>query len=144
MTKNILFILIATFLMFFTFTNSSAEDEKHLMEYYQNGQATELPSMNIDGVHAYINDMIFTNDPVSPVVCGLFRMEKGAPLEYTYTYDDVKIILEGEMTVSEEGGKTVDAKPGDIFLYREGAKVTFSSNSSGLGFYCGQRAADEL
>lgn len=70
--------------------------------------------------------------------------KKCAPLEYTYTYDDVKIILEGEMTVSEEGGETVEAKPGDIFLYREGAKVTFSSNSSGLGFYCGQRAADEF
>ncbi|MBT8112749.1 MAG: DUF861 domain-containing protein [Gammaproteobacteria bacterium] len=51
--------------------------------------------------------------------------KKCAPLEYTYTYDDVKIILEGEMTVSEEGGETVDAKPGDIFLYREGAKVHF-------------------
>ncbi|NNC67267.1 MAG: DUF861 domain-containing protein [Gammaproteobacteria bacterium] len=144
MTNNILIIFIATFLMFFTFINSSAEDEKHLMEYYKNGQATELPSMNITGINAYLKDMIFTNDPDSPVVCGLFRMEKGAPLEYTYTYDDVKIILEGEMTVSEEGGETVEAKPGDIFLYREGAKVTFSSNSSGLGFYCGQRAADEF
>lgn len=137
MTRYTLLIFTAAFLMFFTFTNSSAEDEKHLMEFYQNGQATELPSMNIDGVHAYIKDMIFTNDPDSPVVCGLFRMEIGAPLEYTYTYDDVKIILEGEMTVSEEGGETVEAKPGDIFLYREGAKVTFSSNTSGLGFYCG-------
>lgn len=48
------------------------------------------------------------------------------------------------MTVSEEGGNSIDAKPGDIFLYREGAKVTFSSDSSGLGFYCGQRAADEF
>ena len=80
MTNNILIIFTATFLMFFTFTNSSAEDEKHLMEYYKNGQATELPSMNITGINAYLKDMIFTNDPDSPVVCGLFRMEKGEKL----------------------------------------------------------------
>ncbi len=114
------------------------------MKYYQNGQATELPSMDIDGVNAFIKNIVFTNDPDSPIVCGIFRIEKGAPLEYTYTYDDVKIILEGEMTISEEGGATIEAKPGDIFLYEEGAKITFASNSSGLGFYCGQRAADEL
>ena len=143
MYKYILLIFVAASLSF-AFATSADEGKKELMEFYQNGQDTELPSMEIDGVHAYIKDMIFTNDPDSPVVCGLFRMEKGTPLVYTYTYDDVKIILEGEMTVSEEGGATVDAKPGDIFLYREGAKVTFSSKSSGLGFYCGQRAADEL
>jgi ethanolamine utilization protein EutQ (cupin superfamily) len=100
--------------------------------------------MDIDGVNAYLKDMVFTNDPDSPVVCGFFRMEKGAPLEYTYTYDDIKIILEGEMTVSEENGKTIEAKPGDVFLYKKGAKITFASNSSGLGFYCGQRAAEDL
>lgn len=144
MHKSNLLFFVATLAMLFGFTNSSAEDQKQLMEFYQDGQSTELPSMEIDGVHAYIKDMIFTNDPDSPMVCGMFRMEKGAPLEYTYTYDDIKIILEGEMTVSEEGGKTVEAKPGDIFLYREGAKVTFTSNTSGLGFYCGQRSADEL
>jgi len=144
MTKINLLYLAATVFVFFILTNSSANDENSLMKYYKNGQATELPSMDIDGVNAFIKDVVFSNDPDSPIVCGLFRMEKGAPLEYIYTYDDVKIILEGEMTISEEGGATIEARPGDIFLYKEGAKVTFASNSFGLGFYCGQRSADEL
>lgn len=144
MTKINLLYLAATVFVFFILTNSSANDENSLMKYYKNGQATELPSMDNDGVNAFIKDVVFSNDPDSPIVCGLFRMEKGAPLEYTYTYDDVKIILEGEMTISEEGGATIEAWPGDIFLYKEGAKVTFASNSSGLGFYCEQRSADEL
>lgn len=144
MTKINLLYLAATVFVFFILTNSSANDENSLMKYYKNGQATELPSMDIDGVNAFIKDVVFSNDPDSPIVCGLFRMEKGAPLEYTYTYDDVKIILEGEMTISEEGGATIEARPGDIFLYKEGAKVTFASNSFGLGIYCGQRSADEL
>ena len=144
MTNNILIIFIATFLMFFTFTNSSAEDEKHLMEYYKNGQATELPSMNITGINAYLKDMIFTNDPDSPVVCGLFRMEKGAPLTYTYTYDEAKIIIEGEMTIAEEGGEVFVAVAGDIIYFAKGATITFTSKSYGIGFICGQRAVDEF
>jgi len=110
MTKINLLYLAATVFVFFILTNSSANDENSLMKYYKNGQATELPSMDIDGVNAFIKDVVFSNDPDSPIVCGLFRMEKGAPLEYTYTYDDVKIILEGEMTISEEGGQLL--KPG--------------------------------
>lgn len=79
MAKIFLLTFQVAFLMFFAFTNSSAENENNLMEYYQSGQTTKLPSMNVDGVNAYLKDMIFTNDPDSPVVCGLFRMEKGAP-----------------------------------------------------------------
>jgi ethanolamine utilization protein EutQ (cupin superfamily) len=26
---------------------------------------------------------------------GLYRLEKGTPLDYTYSYDEMKIILEG-------------------------------------------------
>ena len=87
---------------------------------------------------------MFSNDPDSPITCGLFRMEKGTELQYTYTYDEAKIILEGEMTISEKDGATIVAKAGDILYFDKGAEMTFASNSSGLGFYCGQRSADEL
>jgi len=118
--------------------------ENNLMKYYENGQATKLQSMNINGVNAFVKDIVFSNDPDSPITCGLFRMEKGKSLQYTYTFDEAKIIVEGEMTISEEGGETVEAKAGDILYFEEGAKMTFTSNSSGLGFYCGQRSAEEL
>ena len=118
--------------------------ENNLMKYYENGQATELPSMDVDDVNAFIKDIVFSNDPDSPITCGLFRMEKGESLHYTYTYDEAKIIVEGEMTISEEGGATVEAKAGDILYFGKGAKMTFSSKSYGLGFFCGQRSAEEL
>lgn len=121
---------------------SNAEDS--LMKYYEKGQATELDSMNTEGINAFIKDIVFSNDPDSPITCGLFRMEKGKSLEYNYTYDEAKIILEGEMTISEEGGDTVEAKAGDIIYIGKGAKMTFSSNSYGLEFYCGQRGGEEL
>ena len=71
-------------------------------------------------------------------------MGKGKSFEYNYTYDEAKMILEGEMTIAEEGGDTVEAKAGDIIYIDKGVKMTFSSNSYGLEFYCGQRGGEEL
>lgn len=136
-----IFTVVLGFLILFI---SSSHAENNLMKYYKNGQATKLESMNVEGVNAFIKDIVFSNDPDSPITCGLFRMEKGNSLQYTYTYDEAKIIVEGEMTISEKDGATVEAKAGDILYFDKGANMTFSSNSSGLGFYCGQRSAEEL
>ena len=136
--------IYTTILMYIFLFIPCGHADSGLMKYYENGQNTKLDSMNVEGVDAFVKDIVFSNDPDSPITCGLFRMEKGKPLQYTYTYDEAKIIVEGEMTISEEGGATVEAKAGDILYFEEGAKMTFSSNSSGLGFYCGQRSAEEL
>jgi len=138
-TAVIIFLLI-----FISYSNAENDVKNNLMKYYEKGQTTELESMNTEGVNAFIKDIVFSNDPDSPITCGLFRMEKGKSLQYNYTYDEAKIILEGEMTISEEGGDTVEAKAGDILYIGKGAKMTFSSNSYGLEFYCGQRAAEAL
>ncbi len=141
--KNFITLLTSLFI-FLVLVSFNSHAGESLMKFHKNGQATELDTMDIEGVNAFIKDIIFSNDPDAPITCGLFRMEKGKPLQYTYTYDEAKIIVEGEMTVSEEGGETVEAKAGDMFYFEEGAKMTFTSNSSGLGFYCGQRSAEEL
>ena len=144
MLKQHTLSIIVSSILFLLLFNSGSHAENIRMKYFENGQATELTSMNLEGVNAFVKDIIFSNDPESPITCGLFRMEKGAPLQYTYTYDEAKIIVEGEMTISEEGGETVTAKAGDMLYFEEGAKITFTSSSTGLGFYCGQRTAEEL
>jgi ethanolamine utilization protein EutQ (cupin superfamily) len=58
---------------------------------------------------------------------------------YTYTYDECKILVEGSMTIEDETGKKVDAKPGDVFFFPNGAKITFTTEDYGLAFYTGQR-----
>lgn len=58
---------------------------------------------------------------------------------YTYTYDECKIIVEGSFTISDETGKSVHAKPGDVFFFPNGAKITFTTDDYGLAFYTGQR-----
>lgn len=51
----------------------------------------------------------------------------------------MKIIVEGSFEISDETGKKVTAKPGDVFFFPSGSKITFSTEDYGLAFYTGQR-----
>lgn len=108
------------------------------MQHIPAAQALQLPSMDIENTNAFLKDLVGNDDKKMPLTCGLFRMEKGQPLTYTYDYDEAKIILEGTMTVSD-GQRTVEAKAGDVLYFPKGATINFSSDSSGLGFICGNR-----
>ena len=103
----------------------------------------ELASMGIEGIEAALSDIV-TSDESAPLTCGLFSLAKSNPLVYTYTYNEAKFIVSGEMTLTEEGGETFHATAGDIIYFDKGAKITFTSDSSGLAFFCGQRAKGDL
>ena len=109
------------------------------MKFFEKAQSQDIASLNIDGINAFLQDTVSSNREDAPITCGFFRMESGNPLEYTYSYDECKIMLEGEMTLVEEGGQTVTLKPGDVVYFDSGTKITFSSESSGTAFYVGQR-----
>lgn len=74
-------------------------------------------------------------NPDKPISAGFYRLEKGTPLVYEYTYDEMKIILEGEFEISDETGQKVTATPGDVFHFPKGAKITFTTPSYGLAFF---------
>ena len=71
----------------------------------------------------------------SPITSGFYRLEKGTPLVYAYTYHEMKIILEGSFDISDEAGNKVHAVPGDVFYFPKGAKITFTTEDYGLAFY---------
>lgn len=79
-------------------------------------------------------------DATAPISCGFYRLEKGDPLVYTYTYHEMKIIVEGSYDIEDETGQKVHAVPGDVFFFPKGAKITFTTDDYGLAFYTGQRA----
>ena len=91
--------------------------------------------------NVYLEDVFSSEDtdPEKAISSGLFRLEKGKELVYTYTYDEMKIILEGDFTISDETGQSVKAVPGDHFYFPKGVKVTFTTETYGLGFFVGQR-----
>ncbi|KAK2765083.1 hypothetical protein FQN54_008782 [Arachnomyces sp. PD_36] len=108
--------------------------------YKPKAQSTFKPPL-IANDNAFLGDIISNDhiDSEKPVSCGFYRLEKGAPLVYTYTYHEMKIILEGEYEISDETGQKVTASPGDVFYFPKGATITFSTPSYGLAFYTGQR-----
>ena len=109
------------------------------MKYFQQAQSNNIASLGIDGINASLEDTVASNNESAPISCGFFKMEAGNPLEYTYSYDECKIMLEGEMTLTEKDGATVNLTPGDVVYFDAGTTITFSSNSSGKAFYVGQR-----
>ncbi|OJJ43056.1 hypothetical protein ASPZODRAFT_154799 [Penicilliopsis zonata CBS 506.65] len=108
--------------------------------YHQAAQSTYKPPL-IANENAFLGDVDSSekDSPEKPISAGFYRLEKGTPLVYTYTYDEMKIILEGEFEISDETGQKVTAKPGDVFYFPAGAKITFTTPSYGLAFYTGQR-----
>ncbi|TKA22847.1 hypothetical protein B0A50_07747 [Salinomyces thailandicus] len=108
----------------------------HLPQQQQTFQPPLIANDN-----AFLGDVASSEkvNPASPVSCGFYRLEKGTPLVYTYTYDEMKIILEGEFEISDETGQKVRATKGDVFFFPKGARITFRTEDYGLAFYTGQR-----
>ena len=84
-----------------------------------------------------------TNDTTKPISCGIYKFEPGEKLVYPYNYHEMKVILEGEGTLSDEAGNEVKAKAGDVFYFPKGSVITFSTEVGCKAFYCGQRGRGE-
>ncbi|KAK9467066.1 RmlC-like cupin domain-containing protein [Lipomyces arxii] len=92
--------------------------------------------------NAFLGDLMTSEtEPELQITSGFYRQEKGTPLVYTYTYDEMKIILEGHFTMEDETGYKVDAVPGDSFYFKKGCTITFTSPDYGLAFFVGRRPA---
>lgn len=78
---------------------------------YLRQQQQEYKPPLIANENAYLGDVASSdkNDSDKPISCGFYRLEKGTPLVYKYHYDEMKIILEGNFTISDETGQSVKA-----------------------------------
>lgn len=120
---------------------AQAETSTHLT-HIEGAQFQDLDSMETPGVNAWLEDVTGTAAGADrPMTCAFFKIAKSdEPLVYDYDYDEVKIILDGVITVSD-GTNTVDAKKGDVLLLPNGAHITFTTDSEGTAFVCGARDA---
>lgn len=103
----------------------------------------DLASMGVPDTRAFLSDVLSSSNPDKTITSGFFRLEKSKPLSYTYTYDEMKIIVEGEMSITDETGNTVNVVPGDVLYFEKGSKITFDSPDYGIGFFCGLRKVGE-
>ena len=64
-------------------------------KHFEQIKLQELPSMGIGNVPAFLKDFAVSEDSEKPITCGLFRLEAGESLQYTYTYHEMKLIVDG-------------------------------------------------
>ena len=76
-------------------------------KHYKQIKTQELPSMNIDNVAAFLKDFAISDDSEKPITSGLFRLKAGESLKYTYTYHEMKFIVDGSFIIEDEAGQKV-------------------------------------
>ncbi|EKG13676.1 Ethanolamine utilization EutQ [Macrophomina phaseolina MS6] len=110
------------------------------MTHFAKAQSTFKPPL-IANENAFLGDIATSEklDPEKPISAGFYRLEKGTPLVYEYTYHEMKIIVDGSFDISDETGNKVHAVAGDVFYFPKGSKITFTTDDFGLGFFVGQR-----
>jgi len=89
-----------------------------------------------------ITERVSSKDPSKQMVSGLFRMNKGRPLEYEYTYEELKLIIGGTFHLRDGTGQSVVAEAGDLMYFPKGSKIVFDTPDTALGYFCGQREPD--
>lgn len=96
---------------------------------------TDLPSMEEPGSIANARD-IFETPGGARLSSGFFELEASEPLVYDYAYDEVKIVLEGELDVRDEAtGTTTRGERFDVFFIPRGSRVAFSTPTRALALY---------
>ena len=113
------------------------------MRHFQKITEKALPRMEGVDAAAFLDDFVVSEDIEKPITSGLFRLEKGNQLTYTYTYHEMKLIIDGEFKIADETGTEVIATVGDLLYFPKGSTITFSTLDYGVGFFCGQRGRDE-
>ena len=112
-------------------------------KHYKQISKQDIPSMKVENVEAYLRDFSISDDKEKPITSGLFKLKAGQSLKYTYTYHEMKFIVDGSFTIEDETGQKETVKAGDMLYFPKGTEMTFTTDNFGLGFFCGQRGEGE-
>lgn len=70
--------------------------------------------------------------PTNPISAGFYRLDPGQELVCTYTYDEMKTVVDGEFETSDETGKVVKAGKGYVFFsFPGGARLRSGRRRAG-------------
>lgn len=75
-------------------------------------------------VNVQLKDVITSSDG-SPMSSGYMSLEQGE-FRWQLTYDEIDIILEGELVITR-GNQAVRGKPGDLIFIPKGSEITFGT-----------------
>ncbi len=89
------------------------------MEPFLEGPATP-------GTNVRLKDVVIKEDG-GPMGAGFMALDKGE-MKWTLTYDEVDIVLEGELVITR-GVEQVRGGPGDVIYIPKGSSITFGTPS---------------
>lgn len=49
--------------------------------------------------NSFLSDLVSSKDTEKPITAGFYRQLKGPTLTYTYSYDEMKVIVEGSQSL---------------------------------------------
>ncbi|QHK20148.1 ethanolamine utilization protein [Pseudarthrobacter psychrotolerans] len=99
-----------------------------------------LPQMNEPGCEAALGDAL-SNPAGSVMSAGYFELQAAEPLLYTYTYDEMKLVVQGEFILTDQAtGDVTHAKERDVLFFPRGTTVKFETPDYALGFFTGHRS----
>lgn len=83
-----------------------------------------LEGRTTPGTNVWLKDVVTTPDR-SPMGAGYMSLDKGE-MQWTLTYDEVDIVLEGELVITR-GSEQVRGKTGDVIYIPKGSSITFGT-----------------
>jgi uncharacterized cupin superfamily protein len=99
--------------------------------------------LGIPAVKSQIIDVPVTSKE-NALQLGYFSMQPGEEFEFTYTFLEVKAIINGKIVVRDEHGKKYVAEAGDVFIFTPDTTVVFDGESDGEAIYTGHRLPEPL
>lgn len=70
---------------------------------------------------------------------GYFSMHPSEDFEFTYTYLEVKVVINGKIVVRDDQGVKYVAEAGDVLIFTPETTVIFDKESDGDAIYTGHR-----
>lgn len=75
----------------------------------------------------------------TPALTGGFYEVGAQPETFTYSCEELKVVLSGELRVAQEGEDPFTASPDTVLFIPKGARITFSSAQGARAFYAAHR-----
>jgi len=127
----------------------SSKTSKHSQVLWSDLRYVEGDSCNHGPPVVHFKEMVNTDLPVVPgqvngaffkvpgkdLSVGLYSLDAGNSVSYTYKYPEFKYIVEGEWHLTDGTGQVVHAKAGDLMYFPTGTSVNLTVAKTGLGYY---------
>ena len=75
---------------------------------------------------------------------GYFSMQPSEDFEFTYTFLEVKVVINGKIIVRDDRGEKYVGEAGDVFIFTPETTVIFDGESDGDAIYTGHRLPEPL